>query len=192
MGAEIATQLAVGGQDFVDFLQGVTEFVQHGSLRAGAHAGGVPAEAGETSEPLYHADNAGHRWCTECLVSGVALDRRRLREALADFGSSLVIAGGRSRARIHVHVDEPAAVFRIAAEFGVVDGCKADDMHSQQASARAGARTVAIITDSAADLPEELLSALDVHMVPVRIHFGDRSFLDKVSLDTADFYRLMA
>jgi len=183
-----------GAQGFVDLLQGITDFVRDGSLRAGPDAGEpLPMGAG-WSEP-YHDDAPGapgHRWCTECLVRGEVLDRRRLREALAGLGSSLIIAGGPSRARIHIHVDDPEAVFRIAAGFGVVEGQKADDMRSQQASARVGARKVAVVTDSAADLPEDVLTSLEIHMVPARIHFGERSYLDKVSLGTAEFYRLMA
>ena len=181
-----------GAQGFVDLLQGITDFVRHGSLRTGADVD-MPATL-TLPEAFYglDADASGHRWCTECLVSADALDRRRLREALAGLGSSLVIAGGRKRARIHIHVDDPEAVFRVAAGFGTVEGRKADDMYSQQASARAGARKVAVVTDSAADLPEEILTALDIHMVPVRIHFGAHSYLDKVSLDTTEFYRLMA
>lgn len=183
-----------GAQGFVDLLQGVTDYVRQGPLRVpedddGAASGVVPA-AVATHEA--EGETAAHRWCTECLVSGAALDRRGLREALAGLGSSLVIAGSKSRARVHIHVDEPAAVFRIAAGFGAVTAQKADDMHAQQSAARPGARRIAIVTDSAADLPDELLGSMDIHMVPVRIHFGERSYLDKVSLDSKDFYRMMA
>ena len=183
-----------GAQGFVDLLQGITDFVQHGSLRAAPDAGDLRAMDVAVAEAFYEAeaDGDGQRWCTECLVSAAALDRRRLREALAGHGSSLVIAGGKTRARIHIHTDDPEAVFRIAGSFGAVRDTKADDMHSQQASRRTGARTVAIVTDSAADLPEELFSALYIHVVPARIHFGERSYLDKVSLDTAEFYQMMA
>lgn len=182
-----------GAQGFVDLLQGITDFVRHGSLRAGPDAGDTPVPDAAAGKLPYRPEaGAVHRWCTECLVSAGSLDRRRLREALAGLGSSLVIAGGTKRARIHIHVDDPEAVFRVAADFGKVDGRKADDMHSQQASARAGAATVAVVTDSAADLPEELLASFDIHMVPARIHFGEQSYLDKVSLDTAEFYRLMS
>lgn len=181
-----------GAQGFVDLLQGITDFVRRGSLRTGPDVD-LPATL-TLPEAFYglDADATGHRWCTECLVNADGLDRRRLREALAGLGSSLVIAGGKKRARIHIHVDDPEAVFRVAAGFGTVEGRKADDMHSQQASARAGARKVAVVTDSAADLPEEMLTALDIHMVPVRIHFGEHSYLDKISLETTEFYRLMA
>jgi DegV family protein with EDD domain len=183
-----------GAQGFVDLLQGITDFVRQGSLRADVAAFALePGQAAPAQEANFFdaGDNSGHRWCTECLVSG-ELDRRRLRGALAGLGSSLVIAGGTRRARIHIHVDDPEEVFRVAARFGEVSARKADDMQAQQAAARSGAGTVAIVTDSAADLPEELLTALDIHTVPVRIHFGEHSYLDKVSLDTSEFYRLMA
>ena len=182
-----------GAQGFVDLLQGVTEFVRQGSLRvgpAGFPAAALPADAQEAGF-FDTVDHGGQRWCTECLVSG-DLDRRRLREALAGLGSSLVIAGGTHRARIHIHVDDPEEVFRAASRFGEVSGKKADDMLAQQAAARSGAGTVAVVTDSAADLPEELLTSMEIHTIPVRIHFGERSYLDKVSLDTGEFYRMMA
>lgn len=183
-----------GAQGFVDLLQGITDFVRHGSLRQrGEDASLGPGAASQAPEASFFdaGDGGGQRWCTECLVTG-ELDRRRLREALAGLGSSLVIAGGTRRARIHIHVDDPEEVFRAAARFGEVSGRKADDMQAQQESARSGAGMVAIVTDSAADLPEELLTSLDIHTVPVRIHFGERSYLDKVSLDTSEFYRMMA
>jgi DegV family protein with EDD domain len=47
---------------------------------------------------------------------------------------------------------------------------------------------VAVITDSGADLPQSLCEDLDLHVVPVRVNFGDEDFLDKVSLTTAEFY----
>lgn len=183
-----------GAQGFVDLLQGITDFVRHGSLRRNGEAAiAVPEPGGHAPEASFFdaGDDSGHRWCTECLVTG-DLDRRRLREALAGLGSSLVIAGGTRRARVHVHVDDPEEVFRVAARFGEVSARKADDMLAQQQAARSGAGTVAIVTDSAADLPEELLTSLDIHTVPVRIHFGEKSYLDKVSLDTSEFYRMMA
>ena len=50
-------------------------------------------------------------------------------------------------------------------------------------------RSVAVVTDSAADLPDEALERLDIHLVPVRVHFGPHSYLDKVSLSPEQFFR---
>ena len=105
-------------------------------------------------------------------------------------GSSLVVAGTHRKAKVHIHVNEPDAVFRVAERYGAVTGQKADDMHRQQESAHhLKRRKVAVVIDSAADLPDEALERLDIHMVPVRIHFGEHSYLDKVSLTPEQFFR---
>jgi len=49
-------------------------------------------------------------------------------------------------------------------------------------------QTVVIVTDSAADIPEELIEELNIYMVPVKIQFGNTSYLDKVSLSSQEFY----
>ena len=134
-----------------------------------------------------------HRWCTECTITGDALDHRRLREQASGLGSSLVVAGTRNKVRLHIHTNDPPRVFALAAGFGAVAGQKADDMQRQQEMAHhAARRRVAVVTDSAADLPESVLEALDMHVVPVRVHFGTRSYLDKVGLSSEDFFRLLA
>jgi len=134
------------------------------------------------------SEDLAHRYCTECVVTAERVDRRHLREQLSALGNSLVVAGLHNKARVHIHVNDPAEVFRVAARFGTVSGEKADDMQRQQHSAHATGRKVAVVTDSAADIPFDELDRLDIHMVPVRVHFGDRSYLDKVGITAEEFY----
>jgi DegV family protein with EDD domain len=61
-------------------------------------------------------------------------------------------------------------------------------MHAQARTA-AGSIAVAVITDSAADVPEAEMARLNIHMVPARVNFGDQDYLDKVGLSTGEFYR---
>ena len=68
---------------------------------------------------------------------------------------------------------------------------KADDMLQQQRSAESPTR-VAIITDSAADLPASLADRLGIHVVPVRVSLDGRDYLDRLGLTTSAFYRRMA
>ncbi|HWP95163.1 MAG TPA: DegV family protein [Gammaproteobacteria bacterium] len=180
-----------GAQGFVDLVRGVVDFAKNGSLRS------LPpldlAHIGEYAEQaVSHEADLSHRYCTECVITGEDIDRRKLRERLTAIGSSLVIAGGKSKVKVHVHVNEPGEVFRIAGLFGHVSGQKADDMRQQSREAAAtGERGVAIITDSGADIPDELLDQLNIHVVPVRVHFGDHGYLDKVSLTADEFYELL-
>jgi DegV family protein with EDD domain len=133
-------------------------------------------------------EDSEFRFCTECIVTGTDIDRRKLREALSSLGNSLLLAGTKRKAKIHVHVNDPEEVFRIARGYGDVSAEKADDMHRQAHSSHDTASRFAVITDSAADIADEDLERLDIHMVPCRLQFGDRGYLDKVSISATEFY----
>jgi DegV family protein with EDD domain len=178
-----------GAAGFVDLLRGVFEFARNGSLREMPDFKPVLEE--DSAGGGGHDEDLTHRYCTECMVVGTDIDRRHLREELSAIGSSLVLAGSKSKAKIHIHVNEPKEVFRICARFGTVSGMKADDMLQQTREARTEAGGVAIITDSGADIPDGEMERLNLHMVPVRVHFGDVGYLDKVALTADEFYDLL-
>ena len=139
-----------------------------------------------------HEDSVQFRFCTECVITAAGIDRRKLRDELAALGNSLVLAGSRDKVKIHIHVDAPDAVFDLASRYGAVGGQKAEDM-TRQARARVDQRhRVVVATDSGADLPEEISADLGLHTVPLRIHFADRTLLDKVGMAPAQFLRELA
>lgn len=179
-----------GAAGFVALLEGMSAYLDTGELDESESSA---APAGAEREAAGGEASLEHRWCTECMLSGTGIDHRQLREQLAAIGSSLVVAGTRSKVRVHVHANEPAEVFRIAAGFGTVSAEKADDMQRQQeATLHAARRQVAIVTDTAADIPESELERLDIHLVPARVHFGAESFLDKVGITPQEFYTRLA
>lgn len=177
-----------GALGFVELAQGMSDF-----LTGAAADVPQPATRDSERETVGEEIDPAHRFCTECVIAAKDIDRRRLREALAGLGSSVVVAGTRDKAKVHVHVNDPAELFRVAARFGSVSARKADDIRKQQDAAhhRHG-HAVAVVVDSAADIPEEQIEQLGIHMIPMRVHFGERSYLDKVSLPEEDFYRELA
>ena len=174
-----------GAQGFADLIEGMTDQLQRGvdlepietALSVAAAQEGAAGEVQDLSQ----------RYCTECTISGAMIDRRKLREELSSLGSSLVLAGTPRKAKVHIHVNDPEEVFRVGRRFGELSAQKADDMQRQQRTAHAINRKVAIVTDSVADIPEPALEQLDIHVVPLRVHFGERSFLDKVGLSPEEF-----
>lgn len=48
--------------------------------------------------------------------------------------------------------------------------------------------SIRIVTDSTADIPEELRQSLKIEMVPLKVIFGEESFLDSVTLRPEQFY----
>ncbi|MEO8366527.1 MAG: DegV family protein [Pseudoxanthomonas sp.] len=182
-----------GAQGFVDLLEGIAEFVE-GGPRAIRMRGVHQPAANESRVAVIHEHDVDpqRRWCSECLLLGEALDRDRLRLALEVIGAdSIVIAGGAQRMRVHAHVPNPQALFDACAALGQVEAMKADDMLRQQRSAASGLR-VAIVTDSAADLPEAIAERHAIGVVPARVDLDGRDYLDKVGLSTHEFYRRMA
>lgn len=53
-------------------------------------------------------------------------------------------------------------------------------------------KRIALVVDSLADLPPELLDKHNIHVVPIKIRFGDTEYTDRVDLDTASFYLKLA
>lgn len=178
-----------GAQGFVYLLEGIQEFIEKGSLREVSTA--APAELDDELEMAAgEVGDLSFRYCTECLISGDDIDRRIVRESLSELGgNSMVLAGSKHKVRVHMHVNEPAVLFERCATFGTVSRQKADDMLLQQSQTHQKQRGVAIVTDSAADIPEEQLEQLGIHVVPLRIHFGERQYLDRVTLTPREFYQ---
>jgi DegV family protein with EDD domain len=48
--------------------------------------------------------------------------------------------------------------------------------------------TVKIVTDSSADLPDELVKALGITVVPLYVRFGDEVYRDRVDMSEDEFY----
>jgi DegV family protein with EDD domain len=179
-----------GAKGFVDLFEGVTAYIADGTVE------------GEPDLTLLHSadvdiamagsgEDTQFRYCTECIVTGSDIDRRKLREALAELGDSVVLAGTKRKAKIHVHANDPRSVFELGGRYGEVSAEKADDLHRQAHSSHDRASSFAVITDSAADIADEDMERLDIHMVPCRVQFGDRGYLDKVSISSAEFFEML-
>lgn len=49
--------------------------------------------------------------------------------------------------------------------------------------------TVAVVTDSTADIPSEVASELGITVIPLHVQFGKESFRDGIDMTPADFYQ---
>lgn len=177
-----------GAQGFVSFLEGIAR------LFADRRAASMPVR----TEPEEAAGGGRHvlaegatefRYCTEGLVAGRRLDPARVTRTVEHLGDSLVVAGGGSRLRVHIHTNRPQELFSILGAMGQLERTKVEDMILQQVRARGG--RVALVADSACELPDEVRNDLALHLVPLTVFLGDRSFRDGEDLAPAQFYRLL-
>lgn len=179
-----------GAQGFVCFLEGVVAFFRD---RRAAHIRQVGVSQ-EVSTPFAaaHAEmDTRFRFCSEALLLGENLDRKAIAARLQPLGDSLVVAGGGSRLRVHLHTNEPQRLFDLLASLGKVERTKIEDMILQQMVNRSPYR-VGLVTDSSCDLPESAFASTHVVRVPLHILFGDEGFADGVEITPAQFYQRLA
>jgi uncharacterized protein len=187
---EKAKVVDAGAEGFVTFLEGMLHFMRHGDKSEHLNETPVLEEiqdvhaAGPDAEIRY-------RYCTEFLLEGAGLDPEALRSALRDLGDSTAVAGGRDRIRVHLHSDEPWTVHEVCSKAGRIVSQKVEDMVRQNQVAHHRRSGIAVVTDSTCDLPRDWLDRYQIHVVPMQLSFGDRQYLDQLTLRQDRFYRLL-
>ena len=178
-----------GAQGFVNMLEGINDFIRGGKIR------GIWEELKEISSPFQNGSDTiafdpdvKYRYCTECMMDAKDIDREIIRERLSPLGNSMILAGSRTRLKLHIHTDEPETVFAILEEHGSVRRRKADDMKKQVGLRQKKDKKIAIVVDSTSDLSEDLLTKYNINVVPVRMSFGQKEYIDKVTIDNKTFY----
>jgi len=179
-----------GALGFVLIFQGVLHIIQRGSQIQTTHLD-ISYEHDKIAALKEGVDFTIHnKFCTECIIKANNVNRKELKESIKNFGDSMVVAGTKSRVKLHIHTNQPAQLFNICKKYGEVSDRKADDMTKQEHTKHSNKGTdVAIVTDSAADIPDEYLK--DVHVVSIRYSFGNQQHLDKVTQNTEEFYNQM-
>ena len=184
---EKAGVVDAGAQGFVYLLEGIVTY-----LREAARLAPPPVELESVRAAVFDKtpESILFRFCTEALLEGDGIDRDVLRREVALLGDSIVLAGGATRLRLHVHTNEPEKLFAVAARFANVAQTKIEDMRAQHESRfdQNRASRVGLVTDSTCDLPPTFLEELGIGVVPIRVYFGSENYLDKVTITPAEFY----
>jgi DegV family protein with EDD domain len=178
-----------GAKGFFDFLEGIVTFIRRGDLKEAIRAETAPLLPATEVHAARHS--VTRRYCCEALITGRDLDVEAVRAAVQASGESAIVAGSRSKVRLHVHTDTPADLFGGLRTFGTIAEIKADDMLRQYEAAHQRKFPIALMTDSACDLPREIMDEHQVHVVPFSLSFGESLFLDKITITPDEFYGLL-
>jgi DegV family protein with EDD domain len=184
-----ANVVDAGANAFVLFIEGIIEFIYSSSVRKLLHS---------KKEPLVLPSNNEHicevvkfRYCTEGILRNLTVDQKTLSGILQQNGDSVVIGGDNKIEHIHVHTNNPAILFHHLKDLSLTTFHKADDMLRQSEIIFKRKWKIAIVTDSTCDLPQDLIDMYQINMLPINIHFGERHYLDKVTIHPEQFYVLL-
>lgn len=185
-----ASVVDAGAKGFYYFLEGFAQFLKSGKIDMTKYDFDQ-IDIVEPAEHLIGNMDLSHRYCTEALVKGENLNIEDIRNALSDMGDSLIVAGNSSKVRIHLHTNSPAEMIETLMDFGQIIQQKADDMVRQYESGYKRKHKIALVTDSIADLPKELMDHHQIHMIPLNLLVEESIYLDKVTISPSKLYRLM-
>lgn len=177
-----------GASGFVSFLQGVVYFLEDKNIiNSSANEEKIVFE----EEILNCTPNITYRYCTEALISNEKVNTNEIKNALKHLGDSLIVAGNKSKVRIHIHTNKPDELFYILRGKGEIVQQKVDDMKKQYEVVHNRINKTAILTDSIADLPQELIEKYQIHVLPLNLIIEGSTYLDKLTIKPNKFYSMI-
>ena len=181
-----------GAHGFITMLEGIKFFIESGSIKDLSRPESTIDVDIVVDLEDHDIDKLTYQFCTEALLEGEDMSRETIRTDLEHFGDSLIVAGSPSRIKIHIHADDPELVFEKLGDYGEIVSHKIDDMKQQylHTHTEAGQECV-IVVDSCCDLPRSFMRENGIQVVPLNVHFGDRTFVDRLTLSPGKFFQLL-
>ena len=133
-----------------------------------------------------------NRYCTECLLEGNAIELEKIKSNLKQLGDSIVVAGSRTKCRIHLHTNEPAEVFDLLSRYGSMIYQKVDDMYHQESIIHHRKYPIALVTDSIADLPQALIDEHQIQIVYLDILYKGMNYFDKLTIQPSRLLEMVS
>ena len=186
-----------GGSGFVYFLEGIKNALHsisqdesgnnnenHESVQMESLMKNLPADFDQ------HEESSIYRYCCECLITGTISQSQDIREALEKHGDSVICIEHGGTFHVHVHSNHPDKVFEELSSFGSLKRPKIDDMHLINRIEEKN-HSIALVTDSIADIPDEIIDKYDIHVIPLSIQSAESTYIDRIGISRQKIYEEM-
>lgn len=128
-----------------------------------------------------------NRYCSEFIIKEPIRQENDLKESLRKLGDSLVIAGNKKQIKIHIHTNHPENILALLQKTGTIIYQKVDDMQLQYEISQNRKSSIAIVTDSVADLSADFILENQIFVLPLNVSVGEQAFLDKLTINPQIF-----
>lgn len=146
----------------------------------------------EVHQTHYHAEApTTSRYCTEAklIIDDENIDKAKA--IITSHGDCDLFLKRGNKLRFHVHCNKPQKLFGELMQVAEVKSPKVEDM-LRQYQAAVGKKKIALVTDTSADLSEDLLEKYQVHLIPLSILVGNHEVLETLGIDSNDLYATLA
>lgn len=177
-----------GAKGFLLFLEGLTDVFNDFTTDLKQNTHKVLHEI-KKNHGDKRSEAPNYRYCMEVMFSS---DTYKLDQSEVEgFGDSIVIVEGKSKSKLHIHTNNPPKILKELTEKVQVLNIKVDNMEQQYYDQNMNDKSIAIVTDSIADISEADLKRYNIHVLPLTIMVDESEHLDKVTIDNQSLYKLM-
>ncbi|MDA3958790.1 DegV family protein [Oceanispirochaeta sp.] len=181
-----------GALGFVRFLEGIEQMNVSGLTsnhkRKKINVQDTLSSGKSSDNHMYNMQRGiKNRYCTELLIENPNLSPDEIKSAIKEWGDSIIVSQGRHRYRIHIHTNEPHEIVGVLTPHGNILKQKVEDMVRQEQMT--GPERIAVLTDSIADIPLEILDAYKIHVINLNLIWDDDEYLDRLTITPEEFYR---
>lgn len=174
-----------GALGFYYFIEGFADFLERGISTKLT----TPNKMQSSQEHSHQVSELPQfRYCTEAVLKKPLISQQGLLRKFNKEGNCVGVIGTNDLLKIHLHTNEPIHLFSALYQLGIVKYPKVDDMQRQFEFQFEKKHSIALVTDSSADLPQDLLDKYQIHIIALNIHMGEHDFLDKYSFEPNNFY----
>ncbi|AGV73123.1 DAK2 domain-containing protein [Lactococcus cremoris] len=178
-----------GAKGFYYFVSGFTDAYCGESL--GGQQEEIIPNKKEEDKPFikehFISEAPKNRYCSEFIIKESQKQENDLKELLRKWGDSLVIAGNKKQLKIHIHTNHPESILALLENWGTIIYQKVDDMQLQYEISQNRKSSIAIVTDSVADLSADFILENQIFVLPLNISVGEQNFLDKLTINPQIF-----
>lgn len=135
------------------------------------------------------SNQSTERYCIELLLKDIK-NEELLKEKLSLIGSSFSYVGSNELGKIHIHANDPEEIIIAVKEHAQINRQKVDDMQRQYEINYKRNEKIALVIDSACDIPKELIDQYQIHLLPLNLELGGCNYLDKLTITPETFYQL--
>ncbi|MGQ3889647.1 DegV family protein [Legionella sp. CNM-1927-20] len=178
-----------GALGFSFFIQGFTEFLANPTKKPEKVDFNFDQNLHEFP---HHSKPPINRYCTEALLAGNNLSQTKLTHLLGDLGDSMVITVNQNLCRVHIHSNDPPTIFTNLRQIGKIQYSKVDDMLRQYQSIYEKKHPIALVTDSSASIPQQLLDQHQIHLIPLNVQLDGHDLLDNYCFDANHVFNILA
>lgn len=175
-----------GAEGFVRFLRGI-------NLLMGQEIAPLPEDESNETITLLSGDHQSQfRYCTEFLLKNDVLKADEIRQGIEKLGDCLIVSSNQNKTRVHLHTNHPEELMVRLMECGEILEQKVDDMALQQRVQHHRKNSIALLTDSIADLPDKIILDYQIHSVPLTLLINQVPYLDKRTITLKGLFESMA